>query len=59
MRFSIDERDGYRCRHCDRSQNEVKLETDHIKPISKGGKSEYDNLQTLCEECNKKKGNNY
>lgn len=59
MRFAIYARDGYRCCHCGRNQYQVKLEIDHIKPISKGGKSEYDNLQTLCEECNKKKGNDY
>ena len=32
-------------------------EIDHIFPISKGGKSTYDNLQTLCRRCNKLKGN--
>ena len=59
MRFSIYERDGYRCRCCGISQNRAYLEIDHIKPISKGGKSTYDNLQTLCRECNQEKGNIY
>lgn len=31
------------------------LEIDHILPISKGGKSTIDNLQTLCKTCNKEK----
>lgn len=59
MRFSIYSRDGYRCRMCGRSGEYCNLEIDHIKPISKGGKSTYDNLQTLCKECNKRKGNIY
>ena len=56
MRFSIYKRDGYRCRICGSTKN---LEVDHIKPIAKGGKSTYDNLQTLCHSCNKKKGATY
>ena len=59
MRFSIDARDHYRCRICGRSGNQDFLEIDHIKPISKGGKSTYDNLQTLCRRCNKEKGDTY
>lgn len=54
MRFSIFERDGYRCRKCG---SNYELEIDHIFPISKGGKSTYDNLQTLCHDCNSKKSN--
>lgn len=56
MRFSIYERDGYRCRKCGISDRYANLEIDHIIPISKGGKSTYDNLQTLCHKCNIEKG---
>ena len=59
LRFEIFERDGYKCRYCGRSEDECSLQIDHIKPISKGGKSTYDNLQTLCEDCNKQKDNKY
>ena len=55
MRFKIYERDGYRCRKCGRRTDD--LEIDHIFPISKGGKSNYDNLQTLCHRCNSLKSN--
>ncbi len=55
MRFSIYDRDGHRCRKCGRFTND--LEIDHIIPISKGGKSTYDNLQTLCRSCNQQKSN--
>lgn len=54
MRFAIYERDGYRCRKCGRKTDD--LEIDHIIPISRGGKSTYDNLQTLCRRCNLEKG---
>ena len=56
MRFAIYKRDGYHCRNCGRYTND--LEIDHIVPISKGGKSTFDNLQTLCHSCNVKKGSN-
>ena len=59
MRFSIYERDGYRCRRCGVSgqyDKSVRLEIDHIIPIAKGGKSTMDNLQTLCHTCNIYKG---
>lgn len=59
LRFEILERDGYKCRYCGRGKDECSLQIDHIKPISKGGKSTYDNLQTLCEDCNKQKDNKY
>mgnify|MGYP002516432288 FL=1 len=56
MRFAIYRRDNYQCCYC---HSRVNLEIDHIKPISKGGKSTYDNLQTLCHKCNVEKGNRY
>ena len=56
MRFSIYERDCYRCCKCGISGDYAQLEIDHIIPIAKGGKTTYDNLQTLCHECNIEKG---
>lgn len=57
LRFEVLRRDGYRCCICGRSQSDgVKLEVDHIIPVSKGGKTEMNNLQTLCWECNRGKG---
>lgn len=55
MRFAVYAKDGYRCKKCGRVSND--LEIDHIIPISKGGKSTFDNLQTLCRSCNKAKSN--
>ena len=53
IRFAIFKRDGYCCQRCHRHTND--LEIDHIIPIAKGGKTEYNNLQTLCKRCNKEK----
>ena len=53
LRFAIYERDHNRCVYCGSTHD---LEIDHIIPISKGGKSEWNNLQTLCHRCNIEKG---
>jgi hypothetical protein len=55
MRFLILQRDSYRCRICKTSG--VKLEVDHIVPLSLGGSNEMHNLQALCVPCNRGKGN--
>jgi HNH endonuclease len=52
MRATVLVRDGGRCRKCRRAIN---LEMDHIVPVSKGGKTEEANLQTLCRRCNRAK----
>ncbi len=54
LRAAILERDGYRCVWCGREAVDgVKLEIDHITPVSEGGLTEEDNLRTLCFECNR------
>ena len=57
LRQEIFKRDGYTCVNCGSTEKES-LEIDHIMPISKGGKTEPGNLQTLCRNCNIRKGNN-
>ena len=55
-RYDILRRDHYRCQICGRRQSDgAKLEVDHIIPVSKGGKTVDENLQTLCHECNQGK----
>lgn len=55
-RYDILRRDNFRCQICGRSQSDgAKLEVDHIIPVSKGGKTVDENLQTLCHECNQGK----
>lgn len=60
LREKIKERDDYTCKYCGASVHKepnLLLEIDHIIPISKGGQSTEDNLQTLCWRCNRHKGN--
>lgn len=53
LRYDVMNRDGFRCVICGASANEgVRLHVDHILPIAKGGKSNIENLRTLCERCN-------
>lgn len=59
LREKIKKRDNYTCQKCGLSTNDEKnllLEIDHIIPISKGGMSIEENLQTLCWKCNRTKG---
>lgn len=56
-RFDILERDNFTCQTCGAKQSDdVLLEVDHIKPVSKGGTNDLDNLVTLCYKCNRGKG---
>jgi len=61
LRYKVMQRDGFRCTLCGRSTEAdgVKLEVDHIKPVSTGGLTEMDNLRTLCMECNRGKSASY
>lgn len=61
LRYEILKRDKFRCVICGRTAEKdgIKLHVDHIIPISKGGKTEPNNLRTLCDECNLGKSNKY
>lgn len=47
-------RDGGKCVYCGSTEN---IHLDHIIPFSKGGATCIENLQLLCEKCNKSKSN--
>lgn len=60
LRDLIKERDNYTCCNCGNSTNvepNLLLEIDHIVPVSKGGRTVEENLQTLCWKCNRTKSN--
>ena len=53
LRYEIMKRDNFRCVLCGRgAEDGVKLHIDHIVPVSRGGKTEWNNLRTLCQDCN-------
>jgi hypothetical protein len=59
LREKIKTRDNFACRKCSLSikdERNLLLEIDHIIPISKGGITSENNLQTLCWRCNRSKG---
>lgn len=59
LRQHIKERDKFTCKNCGASiqqEPNLLLEIDHIIPVSKGGLTIEDNLQTLCWRCNRSKG---
>ncbi len=56
VRDRILKRDGHKCCRCPSTEN---LEIDHIIPLSKGGRHDEDNFQTLCRTCNRKKSNKF
>ena len=60
LRLDVLTRDNFRCVFCGKSPATnigTRLHIDHIIPFSKGGNSTFENLQTLCEECNLGKSN--
>ena len=60
MRYDIMQRDNFKCVICGASVSDgASLEVDHIVPIAKGGKTEPNNLRTLCHTCNAGKSDKY
>ena len=60
LRDFIKNRDNFTCCNCNNSTHvepNLLLEIDHIIPVSKGGYTTEDNLQTLCWKCNRSKSN--
>lgn len=55
MRSFVFERDNYTCSYC--GKRGIKLEVDHIKPLSRGGTNDYSNLTAACVRCNRQKAN--
>lgn len=69
LRREVYERDGFTCQECrhiptdkqiaayyELGWNPEPLQLDHIVPYRNGGQFTLDNLQTLCQPCNGRKG---
>ena len=60
LRFAVLKKDNFSCKKCGRApakDPKIILHVDHIKPWSKGGETVFENLETLCEQCNLGKSN--
>lgn len=57
LRFEVFKRDGFSCQYCGKTPPEVTLEIDHIKPVSRRGTNNINNLITACFDCNRGKSN--
>ena len=60
QRFLVMRRDNFKCKNCGRSPAThpgLILEIDHVIAWSEGGETILENLQTLCEDCNRGKSN--
>lgn len=58
-RALIFERDAYRCRYCEKQLTRFTATLDHMKPVSKGGGNDYENVITACLGCNSRKTGKY
>ncbi len=54
VRIAVWRRDQGKCARCESREN---LEYDHIVPVSKGGGNTERNIELLCQNCNRVKGN--
>ena len=48
-------RDEYTCQYCGSKVNDVTATLDHVHPVSKGGKTTWENSTTACKPCNYRK----
>lgn len=56
VRQYVYQRDRHQCQKCGKQKLETQLSIDHIIPLAKNGSNDISNLQTLCLNCNQKKG---
>jgi len=60
VRMNVLQRDSFRCQMCGATASDgATLHIDHIVPISRGGRTSLENLQTLCDSCNLGKSNRF
>lgn len=61
LRYEVLKERGARCELCGATAKDQRIEVDHIKPLSKFWHLRLDksNLQVLCRDCNKGKGNRH
>lgn len=56
-RRNIYRRDNFECQYCGGRPGLKYLSIDHVLPVSKGGKTNWENCVVACVRCNTRKGN--
>lgn len=55
-RSNIYLRDEYTCQYCAKKFTERQLTLDHVLPVVRGGRKNWENIVTACMPCNQRKG---
>jgi len=56
-RINVYLRDDFTCAYCEMKLPRSLLTYDHVRPRSRGGRTEWENIVTACRPCNAKKAN--
>jgi len=54
-RIKVYERDGYKCRYCEKQLTRFTATLDHVTPVAEGGDNSFENLVTACLNCSSQK----
>jgi HNH endonuclease len=54
-RIKVYDRDGYKCRYCEKQLTRFTATLDHVTPVAEGGDNSFENLVTACLNCNSRK----
>lgn len=55
-KYNVFLRDSFMCQYCNIPLSRSVATIDHVIPVSKGGKTTFDNVVTACQPCNSLKG---
>ena len=55
-RANIYARDDHRCQYCGDMYPTSELTFDHVMPVARGGRKDWENIATCCVSCNRRKG---
>jgi 5-methylcytosine-specific restriction endonuclease McrA len=55
-KFNLLLRDLFTCQYCDTEVSRTNVTFDHVIPLSKGGKTNWENIVASCGPCNSRKG---
>ena len=56
-RYNLYLRDMFTCQFCNTQFPQSQLTLDHVTPLSKGGRTTWENIVAACGPCNSRKGN--